>query len=711
MKQTLPKTIRNLFGCLLGGIVIYSVSFCHRPVNSEASFRQMLDTARHYLNLNDTVKYVGVNTCKQCHQDIYNTFIHTGMGESFGIATRQKSSARFGPHIAVYDSLRDLYYHPFWKMDSLYVMEYRISGSRAAHHLTEEAKNNTTAGDTIYKRIQQINYIIGSGQHTNSHLYSINGFLFQAPITYYTQQGVWDLAPGFSGGFNSRFMREIGLECMTCHNSYPGFVEGSANKYVSVPGGIACERCHGAGGMHVRAIQLGHIVDTAKAVDYTIVNPAKLPLDLQIDLCQRCHLQGNAVLKSGKSFYSFKPGMRLSDVMDVFLPKYEGMEDEHIMASHAARLEMSRCFLQSRGKGEKSTSLKPYTDGLTCVTCHNPHIDVRSVTDNAFNAVCINCHKESAPGFCRKILEQQSEAKAGKAVDKNCVKCHMPKGNDLDIPHVVTTDHFIRIPEAPDKKKQNRIRRFFALYDANNPHPDSETRGRAFIQQFERFQSDYPAYLDSAKSCFPDATPMQVRRNFQWLVYICFLKNNFNGIISYLNILGLKTVLDSLLIHPGYDNSDAIAAYQVGEAFSSAGVNSSALLFYEKAVTLAPYQLEYRNKLGSAEALLGRYTDAAETYDYILNQDPQFVSALTNKGYLALVQGNLTSANGYNSAALALDPDNTQALMNMAQYYILKRNYKEAQDYLRRVLIRYPQDAVVKEAMAKLEAMAKHGEQ
>lgn len=60
-------------------------------------------------------------------------------------------------------------------------------------------------GDTIHKRIESVAYIIGSGQHTNSHLININGYIYQAPITFYTQKnnGTWlrewkvDSAPVF----------------------------------------------------------------------------------------------------------------------------------------------------------------------------------------------------------------------------------------------------------------------------------------------------------------------------------------------------------------------------------------------------------------------------------------------------------------------------------------------------------------------------------
>ena len=64
-----------------------------------------------------------------------------------------------------------------------------------------------------------------------------------------------------------------------------------------MPSGIDCERCHGPGSIHVKQRQNGSKVDTSKYIDYSIVNPAKLSIDEQFDVCQRCHLQGNAILK------------------------------------------------------------------------------------------------------------------------------------------------------------------------------------------------------------------------------------------------------------------------------------------------------------------------------------------------------------------------------------------------------------------------------
>ncbi len=645
--------------------------------------------------MNDTVKYVGAKTCMLCHQEIYNSFSHTGMGESFDVASKTKSSAKFGPRTVVFDTAKDFYYHPFLKGDSEYVLEFRLKGK-----------------DTIYKRIQKINYIVGSGQHTNSHIYDVNGYLYQAPVTFYTQVGKWDLAPGFSGKDNSRFSREIGLECMTCHNSYPEFVQGSTNKFSEVPKGIACERCHGAGSVHVEAIQLGHLVDTTKAIDYTIVNPAKLPIDLQIDVCQRCHLQGDAVLKPGKTFFDFRPGMKLSDVEDVFMPKYVGMDNEYIMASHVARLKMSKCYLQSisglKNLRYGGDSLKPYKNGLTCVTCHNPHVDVRSVNDSSFNLICQNCHGGSEKNHVYDVHRNVTltycteKMPVRKKVNDNCVSCHMQKGNTIDIPHVITTDHYIRIP--PRKDEIAKEKKFITLYAVNDPHPTQEAIGRAFIQQYSGFTSNRPLLLDSAKHYFPDNTPDEIKRNFSALVDIYFFKQDFQKILQYVGVVTPNYLKDSLLKHKDYSNNDAWTSYRIGEAYFQTNDFTNAYYFYKRATDLAPFIMEFQNKLGVTLGVLHRNNEAEKVYDYILSQNPDFVSALTNKGFLELQKGNAVRAKEYYDRALSYDPDDHKVLMNIAGWYIFEKQYFKAKDYLELVLKKYPDDAQAADLLNKILA-------
>ena len=251
-----------------------------------------------YLNHHDTVAYVGIESCMACHYDIYQTYIQTGMGQSMSLATPQNSEAHFHNGSFLLDSFTNFSYFPYWQDSVLYL--------------------NEVYGDN--HRIEVADYIVGSGHHTNSHLWNENGYVHQMPFTYYTQKGHLDFPPGYENGYNSRFSREIGLECMSCHNAMPDFVMGSSNKYNEVPHGIDCERCHGPGQVHVQRMLAGQTVDTSKYIDYSIVNPKKLSLEAQFQICMRCHLQGNTVLEEGKSFFDFKPGMELSDIITVFVP-------------------------------------------------------------------------------------------------------------------------------------------------------------------------------------------------------------------------------------------------------------------------------------------------------------------------------------------------------------------------------------------------------
>ena len=76
---------------------------------------------KSYLNHHDTVKYVGMNECKACHYEIYNSYIQTGMGRSFSSAIKTKSSLPESPEI-IYDSIKDLSYMPLWIMQLLILM-------------------------------------------------------------------------------------------------------------------------------------------------------------------------------------------------------------------------------------------------------------------------------------------------------------------------------------------------------------------------------------------------------------------------------------------------------------------------------------------------------------------------------------------------------------------------------------------------------------
>jgi tetratricopeptide (TPR) repeat protein len=621
-----------------------------------------------YLNHGDSAKYVGINTCKLCHLDIYNTFIKTGMGQSFGDATQKKSSANFTRHSVLYDKYLDLYYYPFWSADdSLRIKEYRLEGK-----------------DTIYKRVETVDYIVGSGQHTNSHIFNTNGYLHQMPMTFYTQDDHWDFPPGFENGFNSRFSRKIGLECMSCHNALPDFVIGSENKYFNVGNGINCERCHGPGSIHVEQKSAGNITDTSKYIDYSIVNPGKLPIDLQFDVCQRCHLQGNTVLKEGKSFYDFRPGMKLSDIMTVFLPRYEGAEKEFIMASHADRLKMSECFLKTFEPEKSKGSLRPYKEALTCVTCHNPHVSVKETGHETFNNACKNCHGNTVKETCSEKLEVRMKKQ------DNCAGCHMPRSGSTDIPHVTVTDHFIRKPVS--QKDIAKVKKFIGLYAVNEKDPDRLTRAKSFIQQYEKFDNN-PVFLDSAQKYLSEKSSQDVDVNFDYLVQLYFLKNNFQKVSDLAASLGQDRLLNSRLNSRSWNNSNAWTCYRIGESFSALSAHKKALAFYKKANELAPFVSDFGNKLGACLLTMGRQEEAKKVFKKIISEDPKFAPAWCNLGYVHFLEKDLKRAEEKYNRALSLNPDYEFALGNMISLLVEQKQYLKAQIVLQRMIKKNPTDS------------------
>lgn len=651
MKVRLYRTI--LLMIALVGITLPTF-YCNTPEKQIANdqgptspWRNVYDTAAHY---------VGMQTCRGCHGDIYETFIRTGMGQSFDHATRQKSAADFNAHTLVYDKDLDYYYKPYWQNDSLYVMEYRLEGK-----------------DTVHKRIQKIDYIIGSGQHTNSHIFSVNGYFYQAPITFYTQKRKWDLAPGFEKGANSRFSRLIESECMTCHNGYPDFAANSLNKYNQVKTGIDCERCHGPGSLHVADKQNGIIIDTSKGPDYTIVNPRRLSTELQNNICQRCHLQGIAVLNDGKTFFDFHPGMKLSEVMNVYMPQYEGAEDKMIMASHVERMKKSQCYVAS-GK-------------MSCITCHNPHVSVKFTPRKQYLDACQRCHGETQQVHCSEDEQQRAQK------NNDCVTCHMPHNGSIDIPHVAVTDHYIR-KRPIDNKQQEQIRAFIGLQCFNNDHTDAITTARAYMEFYERYNPS-KGLLDSAlfylsKQPGEEAKAKQNRD----LIRVHFLLNDYSRVIQ-----------DAASLRPE-DLEDAWAAYRVGESYSILQQQDKALPWYKRSVDILPYAPDFQSKYGICLLSLGKMDEAKNVFQFILNENPDYPQANSNLGYLYMQQGQATMAYEYLSKANALDPDLEQNLINLAVWYHNNHADAAAKKILLHLVRKFPGNEQAKAMLADISRAA-----
>lgn len=606
-----------------------------------------------YLNLGPDAEYVGRETCGTCHPDKLASFEQSQMGRSFRPGRLSESDADFDDPEPIYDPHRDLYYQPFARGDSIYVREYRLQGR-----------------DTVHQRVEQIDYIVGSGHHTNSHMRDVGGYVYQIPVTWYVQDATWDLAPGFGTRTRegTRFDRAIDVECMACHNGTPDYVAGSGNRYRELPFGIGCEKCHGPGSVHVEAIRAGRVVDIRTEIDYTIVNPAKLPLDRQYDVCQRCHMQGAAALQEGMDFLDFRPGMTLDDVMHVFWPRFRDSTQTFIMASHPDRLEMSACFEASR---RPDAGFEP----ITCVTCHDPHVDVKTVAEDVFNGACLTCHTPERANEC-------TEAPAVRAqVGDDCSSCHMPTSGTMDIPHVRITDHYIRVPErtpAPPPGAGDELVRLASLVgEAPSPHGMAD----GFLTFYEQFRA-HPRFLDSAAVYLDRALATTTEEALApSLVRLWFLQGRNDAIVRLAGRLPEGRV------------EDAWTLYRIGEAYGKTGAQGPMLRYFEAAVAQAPEHLRFKGKLAGAYAAAGQTDRARALYDELVAANPTQADVLNNRGLLRGLQGDLPGAEADFRAALALDPDGEQALANLASLLYNTGRPDEARAVAERLVRLRPDDA------------------
>lgn len=648
--------MRSLFKVLIGFLPLWLVLvWCTGPQGVEDG--RNLDEDRklgaQFRNIQKETAYVGKEVCRSCHAEIYDTYMETGMGRSWGWAPGHSRAPWDGHPALVHDSVLNLTYQAFKTKDGLFIREFRLNAG----------------GDTVHQRIEKVDMVVGSGQHTNSHLRWRNGMLSQLPMTYYTQDGRWDLPPGYENGNNARFSRPIEAECIQCHNAHPEVGQESFNHYLRVPEGIDCERCHGPGALHVAEKQKGILVDTAAGPDYSIVNPRRLSPGLQNDLCRRCHLQGNAVLKPGKTFADFKPGMVLSDVLSVFLPRHQNHEDIFIMASHPDRLAQSACLTQ-----------EPLA--LRCISCHNPHRSVRKTDASVYDRTCLGCHGEGVnqKESCSLPLTQR------KAQGNRCVACHMPKSGSSDIPHVRITDHKIQIPSsgrAGSFQQWPERGILLGLASLNEKRPDSITLAKAWLQYVERFDGEKQG-LDSARRLL-DGIPKPSRSGpwVQTMVHWMYLSGRHDA------LSGLQREYAQQLLTR---NCDAWTAYRMGELLTMKNDHAAAMPYWQRAVELVPASSDFVLKLAVNEHRLSRRESAMRRLQALITKDPDFVPAYTSLGYMHLEIDQPQKAEWCYNKALRLDPDHIPTLLNRIGLRIHQGQTREARILIQQMLERYPGD-------------------
>jgi hypothetical protein len=368
-------------------------------------------------------QYVGSAACSRCHLEIANHFAHASMGHSLTPITPEFLKTLPLP-ATYYDKKSD---HHF---------EVRAEDGK----LVQTEFQTGPDGKDIFRNTHPMEWIVGTGENGLGALLRRDGYLFQAPLSYYSKAGTWDLSPGYQNG-DYGFNRIILPGCIYCHSGRPQPIAGQTGRYTGTvfsQTSVGCENCHGPGSAHIDAIHRGE--EPAKgAPDPTLVNPARLHGQLADEICMSCHQTGDTrVLQPGKTYQDYRPGTPLSETLAIFqMPpsRDNPPQDDHV--EHYYSMTLSRCYQASLNT----------TAPMHCISCHDPHVEPTAAEAPAyFNAKCLSCHTVSGPatpqhtaGSCTAPLTvRQATSPAD-----NCIGCHMPKRDVAVISHSSITNHRI----------------------------------------------------------------------------------------------------------------------------------------------------------------------------------------------------------------------------------------------------------------------------
>jgi len=591
------------------------------------------------LNTDPDVKYVGTDACRDCHEEIYDAYIESQTGRSMSRMEPDNVIEKFPQKEAVYDSSKNYYYEMFRKDGRFFQREYRLNNeNQIVHEKVEEAK-----------------YIIGSGKNLRMYFFEDNGMYYQLPLTWYVHEQRWDMSPGYSEFSNVRFSRFVSTMCFSCHNGHMDISSTANNRYVGeIHLGIGCESCHGPGELHLKE-EYKEDYNSSVKNGVTIVNPSLLSPQRRIDVCQQCHLEGEAwALKNDNTWFDFRPGMLLNSHRSVYSPRNANKEAFRV-ANSAYRLSLSRCFTGSHSN-------------MTCDLCHDPHQMNIKMSDEFNRQICLQCHPpQSLPGPQSKFTHTGSN---------DCIPCHMKRtGTENTLHGVINTDHWIRVNAIEDTinwkpfreiSKNSQVISLIADID-NRDNNSFIRKGMAYFEYWKD-RSIITAYLDSSLYYLTKGLEISPgnANGLYFLGRAKYFHKDFNN-----SILALRK---SVELRPGF----ADAYFYLGENYIALNSFEAAIENFKKAVDLMPNEPEYLEKLGMTFTKVDKTEEAISTLENALTKDKQNPYVYYTLGSLYIQhQNNPEKALPYFEQAVVLNPDIPDGYLNLGNTYALIGDYEQ----------------------------------
>jgi hypothetical protein len=291
--------------------------------------------------------YVGDAACARCHSG--EAFRHARSGHARTlVATRESKAARSLDGKTFHDPERGVSFH------------YRMTPDGLTVTLPER-----TGADPF-----PLDWAFGSGEHAVTFLTLIPSRAgdtvgIEHRVSLFAPDDHPGLTPNHSGSEVTQSVEEFGrvrrggilTGCIGCHTTTADIADDSLT---NLQANVGCERCHGPGGSHIRAVE-------EKQTDLAILfGKGRSSAEEEIRMCGQCHrhpesLHESKVAPDNPRLVRFQP---------------VGLMQSDCYLKSSGRMRCIQCHAPDRSR----TVPCPVSPEQNCVLCHMPQVEVRPGT-------------------------------------------------------------------------------------------------------------------------------------------------------------------------------------------------------------------------------------------------------------------------------------------------------------------------------------------
>ncbi|HWP81195.1 MAG TPA: tetratricopeptide repeat protein [Bacteroidota bacterium] len=679
-----PQLFLALLPCWLGLFLAFESS--RFDSTSQTSF-----TATKSISFSD---FAGAETCKNCHAEQYDAWVHSTHGNAGGLPIPETLIAPFdGTPIR----FKDAVVIPSVAQNGEYVFTVRPSNAR--------------------ERVFRVDGVIGRGHMVGG---GTQGFVTQfpdgtlrfLPFDYSKQGRMWfantigkgnkgwvpindelrlaecsDWPPTRVLGTDRRFSH-----CQECHGSQISLrFDQNRKKYETHVTSLTidCESCHGPAKRHVQLARSGRMTD-----DIGLRSLSTLSKDESLLVCFQCHAVKD-VLQQG-----YLPGSKLERYYSLKLPL--------LGESHLHPDGRTKTFAYQEGHFFSDCYLN---GSMTCVSCHDPHsqgyrdINRNPLPDRFDDRQCTGCHSSKAEAPQRHTFHKEGSD------GSRCVACHMPYLQHPEVGKSIRfarSDHTISIPRPvfdeqlgiesacsrchssmkPDSL-EGIMRRWYGeikphpeivrgllsahqsktLEDAarrvllpSARHPMAQFAGVSFFLEnyLSTDRKEVSAFVLDSLSKLARHSDIDVRAIALSALLLAERKERINSILGEANAQDRDALRRRISLVLGF----------LGDRERESENPHGAIEFYLKSLEVSPNDADLHLNLAHAYAAAGDYGEAIRHYRMSLDLNPAQSLALVNLGIAYAAQGNMSRAIVTYEQAIEQNPFEPLAYFNLANVYL-----------------------------------------